>query len=135
MSITFSIAHTAETTFIGESTPRRIWSSFTGAERKELQAEDLERASELIKEEFQVVREVAGYDGSADKELEELWNAAFKEWIYSPSTKRYSRIASATNSDKVESLRVSLEIIVCPVLFFLLLLGGPRGGWCDTSGC
>ena len=47
-----------------------------------------------------------GHGGGVDKEFVEAWRSALGEMIYLPSQQRYGRIASATNSDKVESLQV-----------------------------
>lgn len=71
-----------------------------------LQADDLQKAAAILKEEIQAVHKQVGHDGTVDEEFMEAWTAALGEWIYLPSQKRYGRIASATNSDKVESLKV-----------------------------
>ena len=47
-----------------------------------------------------------GHGGGVDEELVEAWRSALGEMIYLPSQQRYGRVASATNSDKVESLQV-----------------------------
>ena len=47
-----------------------------------------------------------GHGGGVDEEFVEAWRSALGEMIYLPSQQRYGRIASATNSDKVESLQV-----------------------------
>lgn len=44
-----------------------------------------------------------------DDQAVEAWQNALSEMIYLPAQKRYGRIASATNSDKVESLQVSTD--------------------------
>lgn len=72
-----------------------------------MQTEELQEAAKLLEEETAEVHRIVGYDGAADDEFVEAWSNAISEWIYLPAQKRYGRIASATNSDKVQSLQVS----------------------------
>ena len=71
-----------------------------------VQLEELEEASALLKAETAAVHQQVGHDEVVDDEMVDAWSNAVSEWIYLPSQKRYGRIASATNSDKVESLQV-----------------------------
>ena len=47
------------------------------------------------------------YDGSVTQEDLDAWSSAVDEFIYVPNQQRYGRIASTTNSDKIESLQAS----------------------------
>lgn len=47
-----------------------------------------------------------GHSGSTEQEDLDAWNSAISEFIYLPNQERYGRIASATNTDKIESLQV-----------------------------
>lgn len=72
------------------------------------QAEELGAARQLLDSEVAKVSKQVGYQAVVDSQYVEAWQNALSEMIYLPSQKRYSRIASATNSDKVESLQVIL---------------------------
>ena len=72
-----------------------------------LQPEELEAAGQLLDAEVSKVNKQLGLPAAMDEQYIEAWQNALGEMIYLPSQKRYGRIASATNSDKVESLQVS----------------------------
>ena len=71
-----------------------------------LQPEELGAAGQLLDAEVKKVNTQLGLSTGADERFAEAWQNALSEMIYLPSQRRYSRIASATNSDKVESLQV-----------------------------
>ena len=52
------------------------------------------------------MRAAMGQEADAPDEFEAAWAAAAADLIWLPAQKRYGRSASATNSDKVESLKV-----------------------------
>ena len=70
------------------------------------QTEELDAARSLLSEELKAVNEAMGHNGEVDEEYVEAWKVAVNDMIYLPSQGRYGRGASATNSDKVESLQV-----------------------------
>ena len=74
-----------------------------------LQPEELEAAGQLLDAEVSRVNKQLGLPTGVDEQYIEAWQNALNEMIYLPSQKRYGRIASATNSDKIESLQVSSD--------------------------
>ena len=77
-----------------------------------LQSEELESSRQLLNMEVARVSKQLGHKAGVDEQFVEAWQNALSEMIYLPSQKRYGRIASATNSDKVESLQVNNDILV-----------------------
>jgi hypothetical protein len=71
-----------------------------------LQLDQLDAAAGLLAEEVNKVNQQVGHSGVLDGQFVEAWRNAMSEMIYLPAQKRYGRIASATNSDKVDSLQV-----------------------------
>lgn len=71
-----------------------------------MQAEELEAAANLLKAEVAGIGKQLGHRAEVGDQYVEAWHNALSEMIYLPSQKRHGRIASATNSDKVESLQV-----------------------------
>jgi len=71
-----------------------------------VQLEQLQAAAGLLAEEVKKVNQQVGHSGELDGQFVEAWRNAMSEMIYLPGQKRYGRIASATNSDKVDSLQV-----------------------------
>ena len=61
----------------------------------------------LVQEELMVVNQNLGHQSNVQEEDLEAWRSAVSEFLYLPSQERYGRIASATNSDKIESLQAS----------------------------
>ena len=61
----------------------------------------------MLAEEVRRVNKQVGHTPQADGQFLEAWRNAMSEMIYLPAQQRYGRIASATNSDKVDSLQVS----------------------------
>ena len=70
-------------------------------------AED-EKATALaiLKDELEHVRRAMGHESISAEEYAETAAAIEKEFIYLPSRQRYERSASATNSDRLESIQV-----------------------------
>ena len=73
-----------------------------------LQPEELGAAGQLLDAEVSKVNKQLGAPAGVDGQYAEAWQNALSEMIYLPAQKRYGRIASSTNSDKVESLQVSV---------------------------
>lgn len=71
-----------------------------------MQAEELEAASQMLADEMSKLAKQTGHVAVVDEQSIEAWQNALSEMIYLPSQHRYGRIASATNSDKIDSLQV-----------------------------
>ena len=71
------------------------------------QTAQLEDAKLLLQEELMELNKEQKYDGSVTQEDLDAWSSAVDEFIYVPNQQRYGRIASTTNSDKIESLQAS----------------------------
>ena len=76
-----------------------------------MQPAELEEAKLLLQEELMDVNKAYKHEGDVSQEDIEVWRSAATEFIYLPSQQRYGRIASATNSDKIESLQVSPSVL------------------------
>ena len=61
---------------------------------------------EILKAETASVRASMGHDNVTDEEYAEAWTNAQRDFIYIPSQQRYTRAASATNSDRLASIQV-----------------------------
>lgn len=71
-------------------------------------------AASLLGAEVSRISKQVGHRADVDEQYVEAWHNALSEMIYLPSQKRYGRIASATNSDKIESLQVFSCICFIP---------------------
>ena len=60
----------------------------------------------ILKDELEHVRKAMGHESISAEEYAETAAAIEKEFIYLPSRQRYERSASATNSDRLESIQV-----------------------------
>ena len=70
-------------------------------------AEDEKAAAlAILKDELEHVRRAMGHESISAEEYAETAAAIEKEFIYLPSRQRYERSASATNSDRLESIQV-----------------------------
>ena len=75
----------------------RNWHTFEEAEMQE--------AAFLIEEEVEHVREAMGHTGTTQEEYKEAWATAVRDFIYLPMQHKYGRAASATNTDRLDSVR------------------------------
>ena len=70
-------------------------------------AEDEKAAAlEILKDELEHVRRAMGHESISAEEYADTAAAIEKEFIYLPSRQRYERSASATSSDRLESIQV-----------------------------
>ena len=60
----------------------------------------------ILKEELERVRKAMGHEGVSAEEYAETAAGIERDFIYLHSRQRYERSASATNSDKLESIEV-----------------------------
>ena len=60
----------------------------------------------ILKAEVDHVRKAMGHESISAEEYAETASAIERDFIYLPSRQRYERSASATNSDKLESIQV-----------------------------
>ena len=68
--------------------------------------EEKAAALAILKAEVDYVRKAMGHESISAEEYAETASAIEKDFIYIPSRQRYERSASATNSDKLESIQV-----------------------------
>lgn len=59
----------------------------------------------LIAEEVQFVRDAMGHTDTTQEEYREAWSTAVRDFIYLPIQHKYGRAASATNTDRLDSVR------------------------------
>ena len=70
-------------------------------------AEDEKAAAlAILKDELEHVRRAMGHESISAEEYADMAAAIEKDFIYLPSRQRYERSASATNSDRLESIQV-----------------------------
>lgn len=70
------------------------------------EAEELAAAAAVLRKEAEYVRGAMGHGELALEEYEAVWQAVHKDLIYVPSKGRYERLASATNTERLEALKV-----------------------------
>ena len=73
------------------------WQQFDEAE--------LLHASQLIADETAFVQEAMGHSDITQDEYREAWSTAVRDFIYLPMQHKYGRAASATNTDRLDSVR------------------------------
>ncbi len=66
---------------------------------------ELLEAQQLIAEETAVVQEAMGHSDVTQEEYKDAWSTAVKDFIYLPMQHKYGRAASATNTDRLDSVR------------------------------
>lgn len=76
---------------------------------------ELLEAQELIAEETAIVQEAMGHSDITQEEYKDAWSTAVKDFIYLPMQHKYGRAASATNTDRLDSVRgeyhIALELM------------------------
>ncbi len=76
---------------------------------------ELLEAQELIAEETAIVQEAMGHSDITQEEYRDAWSTAVKDFIYLPMQHKYGRAASATNTDRLDSVRgeyhIALELM------------------------
>lgn len=75
----------------------RDWHTFSEAEMNEAQF--------MIEEEVELVREAMGHNDTTEEEYRDAWATAVRDFIYLPMQHKYGRAASATNTDRLDSVR------------------------------
>eukprot|EP00884_Botryococcus_braunii_P005744 jgi/Botrbrau1/15170/Bobra.0149s0035.1 len=78
---------------------------------QEFEVEELAHASKLLKDEVAFVRKAMGHDKVSEQEYLTFWESAMKDFIWLPSKKRYERNASATNTERLQSIQDDHESI------------------------
>ena len=66
---------------------------------------ELLEAQQLIAEETAIVQEAMGHSDISQEEYKDAWSTAVKDFIYLPMQHKYGRAASATNTDRLDSVR------------------------------
>ncbi len=66
---------------------------------------ELLEAQQLIAEETGIVQEAMGHSDITQEEYKDAWSTAVKDFIYLPMQHKYGRAASATNTDRLDSVR------------------------------
>lgn len=61
-----------------------------------------------MQDEVAFVRRAMGHDKYPQQEYLSHWETAVKDFIWLPSKKRYDRNASATNTERLQSIQVRL---------------------------
>lgn len=62
-------------------------------------------AHQLIADETAFVQEAMGHSDTTEEEYREAWATAVRDFIYLPMQHKYGRAASATNTDRLDSVR------------------------------
>lgn len=73
------------------------WQSFEEAE--------LMDAHQLIEDETAYVQNAMGHSDISQEEFRDAWSTTVKDFIYLPMQHKYGRAASATNTDRLDSVR------------------------------
>ena len=66
---------------------------------------ELLEASQLIDDEASFVQEAMGHSDISQEEYREAWSTAVRDFIFLPMQHKYGRAASATNTDRLDSVR------------------------------
>ena len=69
--------------------------------------DELAEAKLLLAEEAMIVRSAMDHGSVSQEEYAEALSVATRDFIYLAASKRYGRSASATNTDRLESIKVS----------------------------
>ena len=75
----------------------RSWQTFEEAE--------LMDAHQLIEDEATHVQNAMGHADISQEEFQDAWSTTVKDFIYLPMQHKYGRAASATNTDRLDSVR------------------------------
>lgn len=75
----------------------RTWHTF--------EEEEMLDAQFMIAEEVELVREAMGHTETTQEEYKDAWATAVRDFIYLPMQHKYGRAASATNTDRLDSVR------------------------------
>ena len=67
--------------------------------------EEMLDAQFMIAEEVEHVREAMGHTETTEEEYKDAWATAVRDFIYLPMQHKYGRAASATNTDRLDSVR------------------------------
>lgn len=78
--------------------PAPVWEQFD--------EEELAEAKLLLTEEAMIVRSAMGHADLPPDEYTEALSTAARDFIYLAASQQYSRGASATNTDRLESIKV-----------------------------
>ena len=66
---------------------------------------DLAEAHQLIEDETGFVQDAMGHADISQEEFRDAWSTTVKDFIYLPMQHKYGRAASATNTDRLDSVR------------------------------
>lgn len=75
----------------------------------EVDADDLEKAHELLQEEMQVVKEGMGHGELSKEAYAQVWEECYSQVLFLPSQNRYTRANLASKKERIESLEKRLE--------------------------
>ncbi|KXZ44260.1 hypothetical protein GPECTOR_70g491 [Gonium pectorale] len=75
----------------------------------ELPLEELKAAEELVKQEVTFLRHAWDHAKLSQDDYIDVWMAVHRDLIYLPARQRYERAASATNVDRIESIKSEFE--------------------------
>ncbi|GFR40753.1 hypothetical protein Agub_g1364 [Astrephomene gubernaculifera] len=78
---------------------------------EEFEAEEIKLAEQLVEKEVSFLRAAWGHASLAPEEYTEVWLAAHRDLIFLPARQRYERAASATNVDRIDSLKSEFECV------------------------
>ncbi|KAK9814983.1 hypothetical protein WJX73_003873 [Symbiochloris irregularis] len=92
-----AVAYPAKKRKRGQEGPTRPWEDFS--------EEQLGEAKLLLHEEAMIVRAAMDHTDTSVEEYSEALGAAARDFIFLAGTQRYSRSASATNTDRLQSLK------------------------------
>ncbi|KAI3429454.1 hypothetical protein D9Q98_005547 [Chlorella vulgaris] len=77
----------------------------------QFEEEELAAASQLLRSEVDFVRQAMNHSELETSDYAAAWEAVAKDIIYVPSQQRYTRAASATNSDRIASLQAEFDAV------------------------
>ncbi|XP_012693557.1 cell division cycle 5-like protein [Clupea harengus] len=75
-----------------------------------VQEEDLKKASELLTQEMEVVKQGMGHGDLSIDAYNQVWEECYSQVLYLPGQSRYTRANLASKKDRIESLEKRLEI-------------------------
>ncbi|GLC50856.1 hypothetical protein PLESTB_000439400 [Pleodorina starrii] len=78
---------------------------------EEFDLDQLHAADQLVQKEVSFLRSAWEHSSLAPSDYLDVWTAVHRDLIYLPSRQRYERAASATNVDRIESIKSEFELV------------------------
>ncbi|EFJ42818.1 hypothetical protein VOLCADRAFT_107065 [Volvox carteri f. nagariensis] len=78
---------------------------------EEFDLQELKAADELVQREVAFLRKAWDHTALPPSDYLDVWLAVHRDLIYLPSRQRYERAASATNVDRIESIKCEFEFV------------------------